>query len=38
MELDFHLIHDSSREQYWFDNTCRCMYNFVLLMMGGGAA
>jgi len=21
MELQFHLIHDSSRQQYWFDNT-----------------
>jgi len=21
MELKFHLIHDSSRQQYWFDNT-----------------
>ena len=29
----FHLIHDSSRQQYWFENTWRCMYNFVLLMM-----
>jgi hypothetical protein len=34
----FHLIHDSSRQQYWFDNTWRCMYSFVLLMMGGGTA
>jgi hypothetical protein len=33
---EFHLIHDSSRQQYWFDNTWRCMYSFVLLMMGGG--
>jgi len=24
----FHLIHDSSRQQYWFDNTWRCMYSF----------
>ena len=34
----FHLIHDSSRQQYWFYNTWRCMYSFVLLMMGGGTA
>jgi len=34
----FHLIHNSSRQQYWFDNTWRCMYSFVLLMMGGGTA
>jgi len=32
---ELHLIHDSSRQQYWFDNTWRCMYSFVLLMMGG---
>jgi len=38
MELAFHLIHDSSRQQNWFYNTWRCMYNFVLLMMGGGTA
>jgi len=31
----FHLIHDSSRQQYWFDNTWLCMYSFVLLMLGG---
>jgi len=36
--LEFHLIHDSSRQQYWFDNTWRRMYSFVLLMMGGGTA
>jgi hypothetical protein len=30
------MIHDNSRRQYWFHNTWRCMYNFVLLMMGGG--
>jgi len=29
----FRLIHDSSRQQYWFDNAWRCMYSFVLLMM-----
>ena len=34
--IAFHLIHDSSRQQYWFDNTWRCMYSFVLLVMGGG--
>ena len=34
----FHLIHDSIRQQYWFDNTRRCMYSSVLLMMGGGTA
>jgi len=34
----FHLIHDSSRQQYWFYNTRRCMYNFVVLLMGGGTA
>ena len=34
----FHLIHGSSRQQYWFDNTWRCMYSFVLLTMGGGTA
>ena len=34
----FHIIHDSSRQQYWFDNTWRCMYSCVLLMMGGGTA
>jgi hypothetical protein len=34
----FHLIHDSSRQQYWFDNTWRCMYSFVFLMMGGETA
>jgi hypothetical protein len=33
-----HLIHDSSRQQYWFDSTWCCMYSFVLLMMGGGTA
>ena len=38
MEHKFHLIHDSSRQQYCFDNTWRCMYSFVLLMMGGGTA
>ena len=27
-----------SRQQYRFDNTWRCMYSFVLLMMGGGTA
>jgi len=27
MELKFQLIHDSSRQQYWFDNTWRCMYS-----------
>jgi hypothetical protein len=32
----FHLIHDSSTQQYWFDNTRRCMYSFVLLMMDWG--
>jgi hypothetical protein len=31
-------IHNSSRRQYWFDNTWRCMYSFVLLMMGGETA
>jgi hypothetical protein len=36
--VEFHLIHDSSRQQYWFDNTWRCMYSFVLLMMGEGTA
>jgi len=25
-------------KQYWFNNTWRCMYSFVLLMMGGGTA
>jgi hypothetical protein len=35
---EFRLIHDSSSQQYWFDNTWRCIYNFVLLMMGGGTA
>jgi len=35
---EFHLIHDSSRRQYWFDNIWRCMYTFVLLMMGGPTA
>jgi hypothetical protein len=34
----FHLIHDSSMQQYWFDSTWPCMYSFVLLMMGGGTA
>jgi hypothetical protein len=34
----FHLIHDSSRQQYWFDNTWCCMYSFVLLMMSAGTA
>jgi len=34
----FHLTHDSSRQQYWFDNTWRCIYSFVLPMMGGGTA
>jgi len=34
----FHLIQNSSRQQYWFDNTWRCMYSFVLLMIGGGIA
>jgi hypothetical protein len=34
----FHLIHNSGRQQYWFDNTWRCMYSFVLLMAGGGTA
>jgi hypothetical protein len=30
MELmEFHLIYDSSRQQYWFDNTVLCS-----LMMG----
>jgi hypothetical protein len=33
--LSNHLIHDSSRQQYWLDNTWRCMYSFVLLMMSG---
>jgi len=28
----------SSRQQYSFDNTCRCMYSFVLLMMNGRTA
>jgi hypothetical protein len=39
-EMEPHLIHDSSRHQYWFDNTWRCMYEyrFVLLMMGRGTA
>jgi len=36
--ISFYLIHDSSRQQYWFDNIWRCMYSFVLLMMGGGTA
>ena len=36
--VEFHLIHDSSRQQYCFDNIWRCMYSFVLLMMGGGTA
>jgi hypothetical protein len=36
--LQIHLIHYSSRQQYWFDNTWHCMYSFVLLMMGGGTA
>ena len=36
--MSFYLIHDSSRQQYWFDNTWRCMYSFVLLMMGGRTA
>ena len=35
---EFHLIHVSSRQQYWFDNTWRCMYSSVVLMMGGGTA
>jgi hypothetical protein len=35
---EFHLIHDSSRQQYWFDNTWHCIYSSLLLMMGGGAA
>ena len=35
---EFHVIHGSSRQQYWFDNTWRCMYSSVLLMMGGGTA
>ena len=35
---EFHLIHGSSRQQYWFDNTWRSMYSFLLLMMGGGTA
>jgi hypothetical protein len=26
------------RQQYWSDNTWRCMYSFVLLMMGEGTA
>jgi hypothetical protein len=38
LSTPFHLTHDSSTQQYWFDNTWRCMYSFVLLMMGGGTA
>jgi hypothetical protein len=38
MEHEFHLIHDSSRQQYWFENTWRCMYSFALLIMGGETA
>jgi hypothetical protein len=34
IEIQFHLIHDSGRQQYWFDDTWRCMYSFVFLMMG----
>jgi len=26
------------KRQYWFDNTWRCMYSFVLLVMSGGTA
>jgi hypothetical protein len=29
---------DSGRQQYWFDNTRRCMHSAALLMMGGGTA
>jgi hypothetical protein len=29
---------DSSRQQYWFDNTWRCMYSCLLLMMDGWTA
>jgi hypothetical protein len=34
----FHLTLDRSRQQYWFDNTWRCMHSFVFLMMGGGTS
>jgi len=34
----FHLIHGSSRQQYWSDYTWRSMFSFVLLMMDGGTA
>jgi len=36
LQIIIHLIHDSNRQQYWFDDTWRCMYSFVLLMMVGG--
>jgi len=29
----FHLIHDTSKQQYWFENIWRCIYTFVLLVM-----
>ena len=38
MELTFHLIHGSSRQQYWFDDNLTLYVQFVLLIMGGGTA
>ena len=32
----FRLFHDTRKQQYWLTNTWSCMYNYVLLMMGGG--
>jgi hypothetical protein len=38
MELTFHLIHGSSRQQYWFDDNLTLFVQFVLLIMSGGSA
>jgi hypothetical protein len=37
-ELTFHVIHDSSRQQYWFDDNLMLYVQFVLLIMGGETA
>jgi hypothetical protein len=38
MEFQFHLIHDTSQQQYWLKITRSCKYSYVLLMMGKGIA